>query len=250
MNVLRHGLTGQIEVTAPEEKEAKDKFFAGIIFSLAPAEGVERQFAQSIAEDPPASTVRPSASEPYPRNVLATGSTSGRENNIFTLACSFEAAKAERIRSAVDFDPPQDERVRCAADFNEEDADDEAANPEVDKALGAARAFIADPKRFQLLTIYEGRIHRNMTKNLQQLTELQATRHAAEAKQNALREQALEEARLHTQLAEMEGVPCENGFVYSTAEIPNHPHRQPPESGQTRRILQLEPIRPPRRLSV
>jgi hypothetical protein len=40
---------------------------------------------------------------------------------------------------------------------------------------------MADQKGFQLLTIYEGRIHRNMTKNLQQLTELQAVRHAAEA---------------------------------------------------------------------
>jgi len=164
-----------------------------------------------------------------------------------------EVAKAERIRSAVGFDSAQAEQIRCAADFNEEDdeeEDDQAAHSEVDKALSAARAFIADPKRFKLLTIYEGRIHRNMTKNLQQLTELQATRHAAEAKQNALREQALDEARLLTQLDSMEGTPCgqalspdcagngrhlwsANGFGFSTVEI----------ARTIRRITRLKDVR-------
>jgi len=112
-------------------------------------------------------------------------------------------------------------------DFNDERSRADTEDPEVDKALGAARVFIADPKRFQLLTIYEGRIHRNMTRNLQKLTELQATRRAAEASRTALREQALDEARRLTQLAEMESVPCDiatdfpdkNGFAFSTSEI-------------------------------
>src|ERR1019366_5524147 len=86
------------------------------------------------------------------------------ENNIFTLVCSFQ------------------------------DDSDETGNPELDKALGAARVFIADPHRFQLLPICEQRIHRNMSKNLKQLTELQATRRALQAQngasQKALREQA------------------------------------------------------------
>ena len=145
---------------------------------------------------------------PYPRNVLAKGTTSGRrassiENNIFTLARWLEDSSDAALGDS-----------------------DQANSPEVDKALSAARVFIADSKRFQLLTTYEGRIHRNMTKNLQQLTELQAIRRTAEASRKAQREQALEEARLHTQLAEMEGVPCdvaagfpENGFVFTTAEI-------------------------------
>ena len=49
MNALRHGLTGQIEVTTPEEKEAKDKFCGEIESSLAPEGGLERQIAHSIA---------------------------------------------------------------------------------------------------------------------------------------------------------------------------------------------------------
>jgi len=114
--------------------------------------------------------------------------------------------------------------------------------PEIDQALADTYTFVADPAPFQLLTIYERRIHSNRTKNMKQPIGIRAIRHAVEAREKA--------ARFHAQLAEMEGVPCENGFVYSTAELPNHPHRQPPESGQTRRILQLEPIRPPRRMSV
>ena len=195
MNALRHGLTGQIEVTTPEEKEAKDKFFGEIISSLAPESAIENQFAHSVAD-----------------GHWRLNRASSIENNIFTLACSFQAAQAQS--------------VRCAADPSEA-ASDETENPEVDKALGAARVFIADPRRFQLLTVYEQRIHRNMSKNLKPLTELQATRRALEAERNAKREQALEEARLHSQLAEMEGVPCDiatdfpdpNGFVFSSAEI-------------------------------
>jgi len=179
LNALRHGLTQQIEVTTPEEKEAKDKFFDEIISSLAPEGAIESQYAHSVAD-----------------GHWRLNRASSIENNIFTLACSLE------------------------------DLSEETENPEVDKALAAARVFIADPRRFQLLTIYEGRIHRNMTKNLQQLTELQAIRVAAEASRKAQREQALEEARLHTQLAEMEGVPCdiaadfpEIEFVFTTSEI-------------------------------
>ena len=189
MNAYRHGLTGQIDVRTPAEREAHDKFCAAIVASLAPAEGIEHQFAQSVAEDH------------WRLNRAKT-----IENNIFTLACNFN------------------------------DSTGETESPEIDQALADARTFVADPARFQLLTIYERRIHSNMTKSLKQLTELQATRRALEARQNALRAQALEEARLLAQLAEMEGVPLgqalsqecagndndlwsENGFVFSTAEI-------------------------------
>lgn len=66
---------------------------------------------------------------------------------------------------------------------------------------------------------------------MKQLIEIQAIRHAREAKEKAEAKaqlaQALEEARLHIQPAELEGVPCDvavdfpdpNGFVFSTAEI-------------------------------
>jgi len=184
MNAYRHGLTGQIDVTTPDEQEAKDKFIAGIVASLTPEPGIELQFAHSIAEDH-----------------WRLNRARSIENNIFMLSSSFQ------------------------------DCTGETEDPEIDKALGAARAFIADPKRFQLLTIYERRIHCSMQKNLQMLNEMQATRRALEAKQieqaKAQRAQAFEEACLLAQLAEMEGVsydpatdyPDPNGFVCKTEEI-------------------------------
>jgi hypothetical protein len=204
MNALRHGLTGQLEVTTPEEKEAKDKFFAEIISGLAPEGSIENQFAHSVAD-----------------GHWRLNRASMIENNMFTLACSFEAEQTAQIR-----------RVADDADADRDETSSyETKDLEIDNALSAARVFLADSKSFQLLTIYEGRIHRNMMQNLQQLTALQATRRAVEAehaaKQNALRDQAFEEVRLLTQLAEMEGVPCDiatdfpdkNGFVFSTTEI-------------------------------
>jgi hypothetical protein len=196
MNAFRHGLTQQIDVTMGDDKEARDKFFAAIISSLAPEGAIESQFAHSVAD-----------------GHWRLNRASSIENNIFTLACSRQADLADDIRAAAETADPAET----------DDPDD----PEVEKALDAARVFIADPKRFQLLTIYEGRIHRTMTKNLQQLHELQALRRAEESRQEALRLQGLDEARLLTQLAETEGMPCDiateypdpNGFVFSTGEI-------------------------------
>ena len=187
MNAWRHGLTGQLDVRTPEEQEAHDTFCAAIVSSLAPAEGIERQFAQSVAEDH-----------------WRLNRARSIENNFFALACDFE---------------------------DEEDDIAMAETPEIRLALADARAFVAAPTRFQLLTIYERRIHGNMSKSLRQLTDLKPTRLALEAREKAeakaLREQALEQARLLTQLAEMEGEPCDIateyphliGFVFSDAEI-------------------------------
>ena len=133
MNALRHGLTGQIDVTTPEEQEADDIFCGEIESSLAPEGGLERQFAHSIAEDH------------WRLNRART-----IENNIFTLACSFQ------------------------------NSDGETESPEIDHALANARTFVADPARFQLLTGYERRIHTNMTKSLKQLLNSRPSRRAAE----------------------------------------------------------------------
>jgi hypothetical protein len=86
-------------------------------------------------------------------------------------------------------------------------------------ALADARTFQSQANQFQLLTIYEQRINRNLQRNLKQLHELQAERKAQRA-------QALEEAQLLAQLSVMKGLPYDpaadqsaNGFVFSTAEI-------------------------------
>jgi len=148
MNAYRHGLSGHIDVRTPEEQEARHKFCAGIVSSLAPAEGVERQFAQSIAD---------------------------------------------------------------------------------------ARTFVADPARFQLLTIYERRIHSNMTKNMKQLIEIQAIRHTVEAKEKAEPKAQRAQACWRRE-ASMVG---EWVRLFNSGNRPDDPHRQPLGCGQTCRIQQL-----------
>jgi hypothetical protein len=90
---------------------------------------------------------------------------------------------------------------------------------EIHIALADARTFQNQANQFQLLTIYEQRINRNLQRNLKQLYELQAER-------KAQREEALEEAQLLAQLNLSRGLPYDpaadfeqNGFVFSNVEI-------------------------------
>ena len=91
---------------------------------------------------------------------------------------------------------------------------------EIQVALADARTFQAQANQFQLLSIYEQRIHRTFLRNLNQLQELQAERREQ-------RERALEEAQLLAQQSLLNGVAydpakdAKNGFVFSNAEI-NH----------------------------
>jgi hypothetical protein len=86
---------------------------------------------------------------------------------------------------------------------------------EIQIALADAATFLAQASAFNLLSIYEQRINRNLQRNMKLLGELQAER-------KAQREQAMEEAKLLAQLNLMNGLPYqpeENGFVFSAAEI-------------------------------
>ena len=51
LNAYRHGLTGQIRIDTPEDKLAYEKHCKSILDSLAPAEGIETDLAQAIADD-------------------------------------------------------------------------------------------------------------------------------------------------------------------------------------------------------
>jgi hypothetical protein len=51
LNNLRHGLTGQTTVLSPEDRAAHDEFCAGLLRCFQPANALELQIAQSIAED-------------------------------------------------------------------------------------------------------------------------------------------------------------------------------------------------------
>ena len=86
---------------------------------------------------------------------------------------------------------------------------------ELQIALADAKYFQQNANQFNLLTIYEQRINRNLQRNLQLLRELQAER-----KQQ--HEQQMEEAQLLAQLSLSNGLPynpVQDGFVFSAAEI-------------------------------
>ncbi len=86
---------------------------------------------------------------------------------------------------------------------------------ELQIALADAETFQTQAAAFNLLSIYEQRINRNLQRNMKLLHELQAER-------KAQHDHALEEAKLLAQLNLMNGLPYqpeENGFVFSPAEI-------------------------------
>ena len=86
---------------------------------------------------------------------------------------------------------------------------------EVQIALADAATFQTQAAAFNLLSIYEQRISRNLQRNMKLLKELRAER-------KSQHDQAVEEAKLLAQLNLMNGLPYqpeENGFVFSAAEI-------------------------------
>jgi hypothetical protein len=124
----------------------------------------------------------------------------------------------------------------------------EGEHREVHIALADARTFQSQANQFQLLTIYEQRINRNLQRNLKQLHELQAER-------KTQREQALEEAQLLAQLNLINGIPNDpaadlkqNGFVFSNAEIKRAIDRN--NRLREARKLASEAVPAPRRPSV
>ncbi len=163
MNALRHGLTGQVNLMPTEDREAHDKFCAGLVESLAPEGNLEIQFAQSIAED----------------NWRMNRGRAIETNMLF-------------------FGPSQPD----------------TGHPQIDSAITAAQVFSEDPRKFQLLSLYMQRTNRDMQKNLDRLTAMQAER-------KARRQQDLEELAALLEYNEIKHLPVEqaetkgaNGFVF------------------------------------
>jgi hypothetical protein len=75
---------------------------------------------------------------------------------------------------------------------------EDAAQVPIDEALSKAHTWIAKSENFQLLALYEQRIHRAIEKNMAQLRTLRAER-------KAVHQQALDEAQLLAQLAQSKG---------------------------------------------
>jgi len=173
-NNLRHGLTGQISLLPTEDRAAHDAFCDELIDGFNPETPIERQLAQSVAEDS-----------------WRLNRACAIENNMFALGHSGERR-------------------------------------ELQIALADAKCFADHANQFNLLTIYEQRINRNLQRNLKLLRELQAER-------NEQRRQQFEEAQLLAQLSLSQGLaydPAEfrtgasplcgsnkDGFVFSAVEI-------------------------------
>jgi hypothetical protein len=160
-NNLRHGLTGQISLLPTEDREAHDAFCNELIDSFSPETPMERQLANSIAEDS-----------------WRLNRACAIENNMFALGHGHERREAQI-------------------------------------ALADAKTFLTQAASFNLLTLYEQRINRNLQRNMKLLKELQAER-------KAQHDHAMEEAKLLAQLNLMNGLPYEpeqNGFVFSHTEI-------------------------------
>jgi len=77
-------------------------------------------------------------------------------------------------------------------------ARDDPAQLPIDEAISQARTWLAKSENFQLLALYEQRIHRAIEKNMAQFRTLRAER-------KAIHQQALEEAQLLAQLAYSKG---------------------------------------------
>jgi transcription termination factor NusB len=165
LNATRHGLTGQINIQTPEDRERHRKFCADLINGFQPETAHESQLAQSIADD-------------YWR----LNRIRAIENNIFAL-CSSEAADTIRTE-----------------------------DPEVHAALATAQVFLDESRQFQLLTLYEQRITRNVQKAMKQLEEIQTARKAA-------RKEAIEEAKLLAQLSLTERLAQSPGDPITTKPV-------------------------------
>jgi hypothetical protein len=101
----------------------------------------------------------------------------------------------------------------------EEQADEEGGFSDFDTALADARTFRAESPRFDLMSLYEQRMTRNLHRNLAALRDLQAER-----KRNYERDKA-EEVKL-ARMNEINRVPIhastwpsKNGFIFSNEEI-------------------------------
>ena len=93
--------------------------------------------------------------------------------------------------------------------------DFDAEHPEIHTAITAATVVRDNAKTFELLSLYEQRIHRSFQKHFEQLRQLQAERKAQRASD-------LNEARLFSQLAELKHlpyIPSNDGFDFSNHEI-------------------------------
>ncbi len=111
------------------------------------------------------------------------------------------------------------------------DANNQEVDSDIDQALAPTLSFIQHPERFQLLGVYEMRLHRKVRLDMHELRQIQATRRAEEAK-TAEQKQAADRrvfdescALLELNLRQDDQLDLDgrfthpNGFVYSIPKL-------------------------------
>jgi hypothetical protein len=114
------------------------------------------------------------------------------------------------------------------------------ANPQIDDAMATARCYSKDAKTFQLLTLYETRLNRNLHRNLRELRALQAARAnqpVPNQPQNELKPRTMAanaspipdpqpEQADSVEAAEIKPVPISNGFVFANRKLTRSERRR------------------------
>jgi hypothetical protein len=93
----------------------------------------------------------------------------------------------------------------------------DVGDPQATAALSQAETFRDNLKSFNLITLYESRINRNLDRNMDRLKQLQSDRREARA-------QALSESAVQSR--DNQAVRTHNGFVFSEAEVAAASKRQ------------------------
>ena len=182
-NNLRHGLTGHISLLPTEDREAHDAFCNELIDSFNPKTPMERQLAQSIAEDS-----------------WRLNRACAIENNMFALGHQHERR-------------------------------------EVQIALADAATFQTQAAAFNLLSIYEQRINRNLQRNMKLLKSSGRAQIAARSCHGRSKTPRT------TQSNERFTLPARGKWLrlFSRRNQPRHRSRQPPESRETGFNAALKP---------
>jgi hypothetical protein len=185
LNALRDALTGQITTLSDKDRPLFERLKAELVAGFNPKNPMERKLAEAIAWD-----------------TWRLDHLRAIEMNIYALGILEESA--EDIAE----DP--------AGEIAEEIA---AAPDDFDTALADARTFRAEGKRFDLMSLYETRMNRNLHRNLAILRDLQAER---KRNYEAGKKEETQIARLHefnNMPIQASAYPSKNGFIFSNEEI-------------------------------
>lgn len=190
LNAVRDNITGQIITLAPEDRAIFEKLKAEHVADLAPATVSETKLAHAIAWD-----------------TWRLDRLRATEMNIYALGSEIE------------------EYSDGSDDPAESDPADEI-DPNLQSALAGVQTYRTEAKRFELMSLYEQRMTRNLHRNRFALTELQGKRRSKYERDR--REEVL--------LARMEDLkdlpykaptaPSPNGSVFSSEEITTAAARQ------------------------